>query len=177
MGEYRNLKICINNLIGLKSWGLHAGKNVGTTFSLSFGKRASKKFEIKKKSGKNWKYSGYTGEGNILIWCDWRLESNGKPIIGSEHKYPEVVARVLKKYLVGKRVKSYKLTFPGYDLILNLTDNVRLLIFCSVIGKDSIIGTNWELCWKERSFRINFDGKCEIDKSGQLGTKYDFNKQ
>jgi hypothetical protein len=105
----------VGRLRGLTPWGVRLG--VGSFLTLEFGAPEAET-------------SGPTKHGVMHLWlylCSWRIQTRGKPILGSEDERQRIEA-VLKELEFGEAEKI-ELVGPSLDLAIQFRSGTKLLTF------------------------------------------------
>jgi hypothetical protein len=147
----RELMDLVRGLIGMKCWYVCAGRNVGSTFSLALGERVARSRSLKNPSHPQ-EYREYEGEGQLMVWCTWRLDRDGEPIASSDQT-SEVVAKSLQ-VLIGRRIVTANVGDSPWDLRVEFDERLRLCVFCDHIPPDPSLKGNWDVTWRGRSVYV-----------------------
>lgn len=137
----------IKEIVNLKCWYVNAGRGVGSSFSISLGNKIPRKMPLRN-SFHTEEYRKYEGEVNLLIWCTWRLEHMGNPILSSDDD-DEKIEKILG-VLVGKEVITVDVFPPVWDLRILFSDDYRLNVFCDHLPGNPSFNGNWDLKIKNK---------------------------
>ena len=99
------------------------------------------------------------GEAHLVIWCSWRLEHKGLPLVSSDAS-GEACEKQLRK-VIGRTVRAVEIT-PSRDLRLVFSGGFVLCAFSDHVGDDADFDGNWELWTPEQAYLIGTDLSCEV---------------
>src|ERR1700687_1003402 len=125
--ELNRIVQSINNLT---CWHVSCGA-VGSTFKLALGEKVLRKkpirnpdpssllYQLYQKKPKGThdhssEFRQYEGEGNLLVWCTWRLDANSGPITSSDDTI-EGFKNGLQT-LLNTQIRSVEIFQPAWDL-------------------------------------------------------------
>jgi len=129
-------------IVGMECWHACAGPNLGSTFSLSLGKRVRRAHPLKR-APLNDEFKFYEGEATLVVWCTWRLDGKDEPVASSDQEGTIVKERL--QCLVGTRVEHIETEEPGWDLSVSFSGGQRLKVLCDHIPGDPSFNGNWDL--------------------------------
>lgn len=67
----------------------------------------------------------------LLIFCDWRLESEEEVLCGNYSLNEDITSNLDK--LIGKIITSVRVSLPSYDLAIKFGDQLTMKIFCNEV--------------------------------------------
>lgn len=122
------LKCRLNLLIGKPVWAVPAGGCTGSTILVYLGERIPRHQKCENIALSE-EARSYKAELRLMIWCAWRVEAEGTSLVcGSGDSDEETMLGGLAR-LIGQSVTEISLT-PFLDLLVVLTDGIRLRLFC-----------------------------------------------
>lgn len=132
----------VQSLVGAKCWHVGAGGLGGGSFSLALGSKVRREHALRYATAPK-VFQAYEGEFNLVVWCSWRLDGPAEALASSDED-PEVIARKLRKALVGRTVERARVSCRACELRLVIGGYV-VSVFCDhVPGQPSFDG-NWQL--------------------------------
>jgi hypothetical protein len=138
----KDLRKCLSYIINLECWYVNAGYGVGSSFSISLGKKVPRKIPIKNPKQSE-EYQRYEGEADLLIWCSWRLDSKIAPVASSDEN-STVIASSLK-ILIEKKILAVKVYEPAWDLYIKYSNDLKLHVLCDHIPGNPSFNGNWDI--------------------------------
>ncbi len=160
------------SLVGRKCW--YAYTSVGNTFQVALGRKIPRGAEdLKARAGlaarreargavetpADAEFDRFTGESNLLVWCSWRLDQGGSPLTSWDDQAGRAEAGV--RGLVGRTVKAVTVG-PGWNLQVEFTGDVMLLVFPDHVGPQASFDGNWELWRPDQAYLVGTDLTCEV---------------
>ena len=124
---------------GMPCWNLSCC-TVGSTLSLQCGKA------IKTEGLRG---IDIEGECRILVWVDWRLETDGDAICSSTCTEDQIYEGAT--ILLNQTIESIEIFPPVWDATITFSSNIRLKIFCTSLCEPDTM-TNWDFCLGKTSF-------------------------
>jgi len=151
----------LNNLIGMECWGVTGGEGTGTVISLNIGDKI-----LRKKPSENPHLpelvAKYESSHGFMLHSPWRIESSTEIFSGSHMPNDNNGAMVngLKKIL-GTTIKSVMCNKPAYDLRIEFSNEINLIVHCSNIGMDE------NECYSFKSlqnwYTVNYGGEITFE--------------
>jgi hypothetical protein len=122
------LKCRLSLLIGKPVWAIPAGGCAGSTILVYIGEKIPRHQKCENPALSE-EARSYKAELRLMVWCAWRVETEGTSLIcGSGDLDEEVMLGGLAK-LIGQGVTEVSLT-PFLDLLVTFTEGARLRLFC-----------------------------------------------
>lgn len=141
---------------GMPCWRVDACV-IGSTLSMCFGKTLFSKGAV---SGR----VSAEGEVQLLLWCDWRLDSIDDAICRVACTEEQIVSGT--KQLIGQSLQTIEIFPPVWDAVITFSSNMKLKVFCSEIFAE-YPATNWDFCFGRCSYFFGC-GK-QISKEDRIG--------
>jgi hypothetical protein len=138
----KEISDCLNSIVNLKCWYVNCGKGVGSSFSISLGKKIARKRPLTNLKQSE-EYRHYEGEVNLLIWCSWRLDNAEKPITSSDEDVEKIEQGL--NILFEKVLLKIEVIPPAWDLVILFSEGYQLRIFCDHLPGGSSYDGNWDL--------------------------------
>jgi len=101
----------------------------------------------------------YMGEAHVVIWCSWRLEHSGVPLVSSDADGTTCETQLRK--VVGRSVRSVDVS-SSWDLRILFSGGFSLYAFPDHVGNDADFDGNWELWTPDQAYLIGTDLSCEV---------------
>ena len=143
-------------LSGKKCW--YAFSSFGSTVGLDLGRKVLRPRPLRNRAHKP-EYRKYEGERHLILWCSWRLERSGLPIISSDGTEPQCQEHL--QVLVGRMVRQVEIS-PSWDLRLVFSGDVALIAFPDHVGQAAGFDGNWELWTPEQAYLVGTDLECKV---------------
>jgi hypothetical protein len=138
----KDLKRYLSYIVNLECWYVNAGSGVGSSFSISLGKKVPRKFPLKNPKQSE-EYRKYEGEAKLLIWCSWRLDSKIAPIASSDEGSTVIESSL--KILIGKKILAVEVFEPALDLCIACSEDLQLHVLCDHIPGNPSFDGNWDI--------------------------------
>ncbi|MFV2068584.1 MAG: hypothetical protein ACC645_16565 [Pirellulales bacterium] len=139
-----------SQLMDLECWYVSAGgKHVGSTFSLALGARIPREKPLENSAHPE-EFRNYEGEGNLVVWCAWRLDGQDAPESSSDDTNEGIEATL--EGLVGSSIVDVVVERPAWDLRLLFSPFHQLRLFCDHVPGDPSFDGNWELHTTKESY-------------------------
>ena len=157
---------------GKRCW--YAFLGIGCTFAMELGRKVPRDAKdiahlerVKQRYAKkgildSWhpdEYLKYQGEGHLLVWCSWRIDSEEGPLASSDNEHDQCESAV--KRLIGKTVQEVRIG-ERWDMRLVLSSGLTVTVFPNYVGPNADFDGNWELWGLEKSYLIGTDFTCEV---------------
>lgn len=143
-------------LSGKKCW--YAFSSFGSTVGLDLGRKLLRQRPVKNRAHKP-EYRKYEGERHLILWCSWRLERGGLPIISSDGTEQQCQEHL--QVLVGRTVRLVEIS-SSWDLRLVFSGGVALSAFPDHVGQSADFDGNWELWTPEQAYLVGTDLECKV---------------
>jgi hypothetical protein len=138
----------VREIVGMECWYVSCGGCTLPTFQLALGARVPRSRPVSNPAHTE-EYRRFEGEGNLLVWCSWRLDRPDQPLTSSDDT-AEAIPRELGR-LIGARVEAVTVAPPGWDLAVSFSGGLCLRVFADHIPGDPSADGNWEL-WRPHAF-------------------------
>ena len=114
-------------LLGLRCWGVVAGRGTGSIFGVDFGKMIQRKKPITNRHLSDVQRS-YRGEYNLFVECSWRLMDNISIVCSSKSNREAMYSGL--QMMVNQKVKASSANPITGDLVIQFEKLLTLNIFC-----------------------------------------------
>jgi hypothetical protein len=118
----------LNLLVGKPVWAVPAGGSTGSVILVYFGGKIPRR-EKCNNPGLPEEARDYEAELHLMIWCAWRIESEGAGIVSGSGDLEEETMLSGLRTLIGKAVVEVSVN-SFLDMLLVFTGGIRLRLFC-----------------------------------------------
>ena len=130
-------EVSLNQIVGLKCWGVIAGSGTGSVIDIQLGDRIRRRKPLKNPTLTD-EQQKFESAFALFIECVWRLDSESRVICGAWDDNSEggVMITGLRQ-LVGCTVSSIDILRPSLDLsvsFLGCNGKLNLKVFCDSVN-------------------------------------------
>jgi hypothetical protein len=153
----------VQQLIGRRCIGFTAGESTGSVVDLEFEPRQARRQPLTNPCLTEDQRNGDPAYA-IFIECAWRLDGEREVICGSwdENSLGGTMLSGLQK-IVGRKVTSFNLAQPGYDLQLSFEGGLKFTIFCDQVNEDDA-SDNYSIFSPEQIITIGTKSRLRLEQ-------------
>lgn len=129
-------------LSGKECWSVAPGNGTGASFSAAFGSMRKRPTPLSNPHLSPL-YRDHEAEIILMVWCTWRLDGKDAAITSSDDDL-DCRERGLD-FLLSKRVESFAVSSPVWDLTIGFSEGLALRIFCDHLSVNPSFDGNWHV--------------------------------
>jgi hypothetical protein len=130
----------VQTLVNQICWHVSAGGATVPSFQLVMGTRIPRRAPLENLAQPQ-EFRLNQGSHSLLVWCSWRLQKPDRVLATSD----DVDSIGALDGLVGAGVVAVRCSPPAWDLELQFTNGLLLVVFCDNYGSCPSASRNWEL--------------------------------
>lgn len=130
----------VQMLVGQSCWYVSHGGSTAPTFELVMGQRIPREAQLQNAAHPD-EFRLNRGSHSLLVWCSWRLQEPTKVLTTSDN----VADLSQLDKLTDATLVIARCSAPAWDLELQFSNGLVLLIFSDNHGPDPTASQNWEL--------------------------------
>ena len=156
------------DLRGKSCWSFYAGPSTGSNVDFDFGRKLPRTVPLLGNPNLTDDQKFYAGEMSLFVQCGWRLDSSREVICGSTDSSEKDGPLLLGlQAMVGTMVERVNVAGPAFDLVLSLSGDLFLKVFCDQTSLEEG-DANYSLHMRQRIYIVGPRGRvhCETP-SGQ----------
>ena len=130
----------LRTINGQPCWHVSGGDTTGSSFELVCGDKRPRKKPLRNPT-QPLEFQMNESDFGLLVWCDWRLEHDSRPMASSDDTLAKRTSRLQR--LIGASIRDVSIEPSCWDLRVDFSNGFTLAVFCDHVSEDGFDG-NWD---------------------------------